>query len=66
MQSLIVLLTVTAAVAYAGWRISRAVSAAQDPCAGCTGCALKEAKNKNKDCVKKKQTEKFGRTEKKQ
>lgn len=65
MQSLLVFLIVAAAVGYACWRISKAISTAQDPCAGCAGCPLKDAKSKNKKCNKKKQPEKFGRNEKK-
>ena len=42
------------AVAYAAWRIYRAIRHANDPCYGCEGCALKDLKQqaKTKKCPK--------------
>ena len=42
-----VLLLVAAAIAYAAWRVIQAVKAAGDPCRGCAGCALKDARKRN-------------------
>ena len=42
------------AVTYAGWRIYRTLSHANDPCCGCEGCAMKDLKQqaKAKKCPK--------------
>ncbi|MBR7019349.1 MAG: FeoB-associated Cys-rich membrane protein [Prevotella sp.] len=53
-QYVVIAIVVTVAVAYAGWRIYRALRHAADPCYGCEGCALKGAKQrpKTKKCPK--------------
>ena len=61
MQITIVICCIIAAMAYATFRIRKTIRQASDPCAGCQGCALKEAKQKNQACDRKKQAQKFGR-----
>lgn len=55
MQLLLVYILIALAAGYAVWRTVRALRRAGDPCAGCDGCALKEAarKAKKKKCEKK-------------
>ena len=65
MQTAVVIVVVIAASVYAAWRIREAVINANDPCRGCQGCALKDAKSRNQPCEKKKEAEKFGRKKKK-
>lgn len=49
-QYIIVTAVLCAAIGYALWRAYQAVRHANDPCYGCSGCALKEIK-KGKDCT---------------
>jgi hypothetical protein len=60
MQELIVFFIVIAALAYASWRIYQVFLRRNDPCFGCSGCALKGKIERNKVCNKKKVAEKFG------
>ena len=64
MQTVSVAVFVTAALAYAGWRVFRLVSHYQSPCYGCEGCALKGVKEKTlkKQTCEKKTGEKFGQS----
>lgn len=58
MQLVLTLLIVMLCAAYAGWRIYKALSAPQNACAGCDGCALKDRCKANypekQACEKKK------------
>ena len=45
-QLIIVFVVVGAAIAYALWRVYKAWQLANDPCAGCTDCPLRNAKCK--------------------
>ena len=58
MQTAIVIVIIALSVAYAVWRVYRFLqTSAEDPCAGCQGCALKELKRQkgeNKHCTEKK------------
>ena len=58
MQKLIVTLVILAAIGYATWWVYNTIHHADDPCYGCEGCPLKEAKQKAKhkkpDCWHKK------------
>jgi len=45
METIVVALTLTVAVCYAGWRFYEAISHADDPCHGCSGCQLKGGRN---------------------
>ena len=51
MQELRVYLIILLAASYAAWRVYKALKAANDPCHGCEGCALRDIKRK-KDCEK--------------
>ena len=42
LQTILTLLVLTACIVYAIARIRKAVHAPSDPCAGCTGCRLRE------------------------
>lgn len=72
LQTILTLLVLTACIVYAIARIRKAVHAPSDPCAGCTGCRLREELRKKADCphktpsgkgCSKKSIKKFGRTE---
>jgi len=43
-QTVIVILCIVAALAYAAWHIHKLTTTKADPCANCDGCALKEAR----------------------
>ena len=66
-QYLIVGLAIVTAVSYLAWRLWQSLSGEGDPCAGCDGCALKDARRR-KGCSQKspmtmdskKKEEKFG------
>ena len=60
LQISLVLAIVALSVGYAIWRIRKSVKANSDPCAGCTGCALRDKKRAKEACEKKKHEEKFG------
>ena len=46
LQFILVALVLLLSVGYAVWRIRKAVSEADDPCAGCAGCILREQQRK--------------------
>ena len=54
MQLAVVILLLAVAVAYAAWRVVGVVRHADDPCAGCPGCAQRGQIRENEACVKKK------------
>ncbi len=58
MQTGLTYLVVTVAIGYALWRAHQTIRRANNPCYGCSGCALKEQKQvlkkKKKDCWHKK------------
>ncbi|MBQ6378820.1 MAG: FeoB-associated Cys-rich membrane protein [Prevotella sp.] len=58
MQTAMTIIIIALAVGYAAWRGYRAFRRANDPCYGCSGCALKEAQKaackKKADCYHKK------------
>jgi hypothetical protein len=58
MQSVITYLVIALAVGYAAWRAYLVFRRANDPCYGCSGCALKDVQRaackKNADCCHKK------------
>ncbi|MBP5777672.1 MAG: FeoB-associated Cys-rich membrane protein [Prevotella sp.] len=58
MQTLLTYLILIAAMGYALWRGYLAIRQNNDPCYGCSGCALKEAQKrairKKADCPQKK------------
>ena len=57
MQTILVTIILTLSVAYAAYRIWRLLKHTNDPCAGCSGCAMKEARRKNMEnrcCSEKK------------
>jgi len=56
-ELLLVTAVLSAAVAYALWRVSLTVGQKSDPCSGCSGCDLKDIKQQ---CEAKKDYEKFG------
>ncbi len=66
-QYIIVGIVVLASAAYLGWRAWQSLSGGGDPCSGCSGCALKDAK-RPRGCPNtpptggkdKKKREKFG------
>ena len=67
-QYVIVAVAVLLSVGYLCYRAWRAIEDAGDPCAGCSGCALREAKKggralkkAKKECIDKKREKKFGR-----
>ena len=67
MQYVIVSVAVLLSVGYLCYRAWRALSDAGDPCSGCPGCALREAKKggqalkkAKKECIDKKREKKFG------
>ena len=47
-QIVVVGIVLTGAVGYAARRVYISFKKANDPCYGCTGCALKDIKDKNK------------------
>ena len=53
LQTILTLLVLTACIVYAIARIRKAVHAPSDPCAGCTGCRLREELRKKADCPHK-------------
>ena len=46
LQFFLVAIVLLLSVGYAVWRIRKAVSEADDPCAGCAGCILREQQRK--------------------
>ena len=46
LQTVAVILIVLTAVGYAVWLAVRSFRQASDPCAGCSGCALKATKDR--------------------
>ena len=68
LQYFIVGIVVIASAGYLCWRAWLSLSGRGDPCAGCDGCALKDARRRaakrNGECAKtmplKKMEEKFG------
>lgn len=57
MQTILVIAIVAAAACYGVWRAYKTIADANDPCARCQGCALKQIKQKNgenKHCKQKK------------
>ena len=46
LQFILVAIVLLLSVGYAVWRIRKAVSEADDPCAGCAGCILREQQRK--------------------
>ncbi len=57
-QISLVIVVVALSVGYALWRIRKSVKANSDPCAGCTGCALRNQKKGKEACEKKKNMKK--------
>ena len=53
LQTILTLLVLTACIVYAIARIRKAVHAPSDPCAGCTGCRLREELREKADCPHK-------------
>ena len=53
-QQLLVLLLIALSSGYACWRIYQAFHRANDPCAGCAGCALKGKIKEKSQCREKK------------
>ena len=60
----LVIVIVAFSVGYALWHIRKSFKYATDPCHGCTGCVLKDQRNKKEGCEKKKNEEKFGQEKK--
>ena len=50
MQLLLTLLILAVSMIYAGWRIRQAFTSKEDPCATCTGCALKGKIKSKEQC----------------
>lgn len=48
MQHIIAYSIVAIAIAYASWRIYKAIKSINDPCNGCQGCEIKKQLLKNK------------------
>lgn len=53
LQIILTLLVLAACIIYAIVRIRKAVHAPSDPCAGCTGCRLRDELRKKADCPHK-------------
>ena len=56
MQETVVYLILAGAVGYAGWWVYERLRKSNDPCEGCTGCQLKELKERAKECEKRKKS----------
>jgi hypothetical protein len=56
MQQVIVMLILAGAIIYAAWWGYERIRKSDDPCEGCTGCQLKEMKDKAKECEKRKKS----------
>ena len=54
MQTIAVIIILTAALGYACWWGFQRIKNASDPCVGCDGCQLKELKEQAKKCKKQK------------
>ena len=54
MELLLVFVILGMSIAYAAWRIHLSLSAKNDPCAGCSGCALSKQMREKAVCEKKK------------
>lgn len=54
MELLLVFIIIGLSIGYAGWRVYRALTAKNDPCAGCSGCALSAQMRKKAQCEHKK------------
>ncbi len=68
-QYVIVAFVLLLSVAYLGYRAYHALKVSDDPCSGCSGCALKEMKGKvelskkaKRECAEKKREKKFAQT----
>ena len=56
MQQVIVIIALAGSIAYAGWWVYERMRKSNDPCEGCTGCQLKELKDRAKECEKRKKS----------
>jgi len=57
MQTVIVTIALILSVGYAAYRIRLMLKASHNPCAGCSGCAMKDVRGKNPEnrhCTEKK------------
>lgn len=60
-QAIAVAIVLALSLAYAVYRLRQTYRQANDPCAGCEGCALKNAgKARKEGCQEKKVGKKFG------
>jgi len=60
MQTAMVIISIIMALAYAAYRIRRAIRHSNNPCDGCQGCSLKQGNMAISECEKKKYKKKFG------
>ena len=56
MQEILVIIAIVASLAYATWWVYERIRKSDDPCEGCTGCQLKELKDRAKECEKRKKS----------
>ena len=56
LEMTVVYIILIGAVGYAGWWVYERIRKSDDPCEGCTGCQLKELKERAKECEKRKKS----------
>ena len=56
LEMTIVYIILIGAVGYAAWWVYERIRKSDDPCEGCTGCQLKELKDRAKECEKRKKS----------
>ena len=56
MQEILVIIAIVASILYAAWWVYERIRKSDDPCEGCTGCQLKELKDRAKECEKRKKS----------
>ena len=56
LEMTVVYIILIGAVGYAAWWVYERIRKSDDPCEGCTGCQLKELKDRAKECEKRKKS----------
>ena len=56
LEMTVVYIILIGAVGYAAWWVYERIRKSNDPCEGCTGCQLKELKDRAKECEKRKKS----------